>query len=77
MYLDVERIMCDAHVAHKLDHPVWMDQFGNEVQNKEDSYGCKVSTILTLPQCCIVMDEVGGDLNMLNDGHEGGTKYVT
>ena len=22
------------------------------------------------------MDEVGGDLNMLNDSHEGGTKYI-
>ena len=77
MYLDIERVMIDARVAHKLDTPVWVDKKGEVVENVEDSFGCQVHTTLTLPQCCIVMDEVGGDLNMLNDGHEGGTKYVT
>ena len=54
-----------------------MNESRDIVETEEQSYDCKVSTVLTLTQCCIVMDEVGGDLNMLSDGHKGGTKYVT
>ena len=67
----------DAHAAHKLHAPVWVNKKQEVVENVEDNFGCQVDTTLTLPQCCIVMDGVRGDLNMLNDSHEGRTKYVT
>ena len=77
MYLDIERILVDAKLASTLSEPTWMDQFGNIVESESESYGCKVSTQLHLPQCCIAMDEVGADLNMLNDGSIGGSKFLT
>ena len=76
MFDDVEKIMVDARVASRLPESVLMDKYSNVVDDVSKAYGCKVETSLDFPQCCIVMDEVGGDLNMLNDGHQGGTKYV-
>lgn len=70
MNLDIESVMVDAHVAHKLNTPVWVDNKGEIVKKGEDYFECKVHTTVTLSQGCIVMDKVGGDLNMLNDGHE-------
>ena len=62
--------------AHYLPQPTWMDQEGNCVDVTK-SFGCKVQAKLDLPQLCIVMDKVAGDLNMLNDGHQGRTKYIS
>ena len=44
---------------------------------EEDSVGCNISTKLVLPACCIVMDKVRNDLNMMNDGFTGGVKFLT
>ena len=63
-------------VATKLPNSLYMDKDANVVDDVAQSYGCKVETRLDLPQCCVVMDEVGGDLNMLHDGHQGGTRFV-
>jgi hypothetical protein len=38
--------------------------------------GMKVSTQLHHPDMCIVMDEVGCNINMTKDGHVNGTKFV-
>ena len=76
MYIDVEKILIEAKLASKVDQPVWKNK-QNITVDENDSYGCKVSTDLNLPQCCVVMDEVGSDLNMMNDGHLGGTKFIT
>ena len=76
MYYDIEKIMVDARVASRLPGSVWMDDKANIVDDVSESYGCKVDVELNFPQCCIVMDEVGGDLNMLNDRHQGGSKYI-
>ena len=77
MYLDIERMLIDANIATKLPSPSWMDENGIPTQSEDAAYGCKVSTQLDFPQCCIVMDEVGADLNMLNDGAIGGTKFIS
>ena len=76
MFDDIEKIMIDARVADKFSSPVYMNSKGDIVDNVQESFGCKVTTSLNLPELCIVMDEVGGDLNMLNDGHSGGAKYL-
>ena len=76
MYGNIKKIMIAAHVNSPFPGSVWMNKNGSIVDSVAKSYGCKVETSLNLPQCCVVMDEVGGDLNMLNDGHQGGTKFV-
>lgn len=76
MYDNLEKIMIDARVASRLPSPVYMDSNSNIVKDVAQSYGCKVNVGLNLPQLCITMDEVGGDLNMINNGHSGGTKYL-
>ena len=77
MYLDIERILVDTKLAHHLPEPVWMNNLGEVVQNHAKSDGCKVQVSLDIPQCCLVMDEVGSDLNMLNDGFIGGEKFLS
>ena len=72
----IEKIMIDACIASCLLTSVFMDKSANIVDDISDLFGCKLETKLNLPQCCIVMDEVGGDLNILHDGHQGGTRYV-
>jgi hypothetical protein len=75
MYVNVESHMVDAKVATKLDEPAWMDKDGNIV-SEEESVGMKVQTKLTHPDCCLAMDETGGDTSMISDGAAGGEKYV-
>jgi hypothetical protein len=75
MYDDVETEMVEAGVAIQLDHPIWMDEQGNTVP-ESDSKGFKVKVKLTIPDMCIVIDEVGSNLSMVKDGHVGGEKFV-
>jgi hypothetical protein len=75
MYEDIEEELIEAGLGVKLDPPVWMDENGNEVEEK-NSVGMKVQTRLMRPDMCIVMDEVGCNINMTKDGHVNGTKFV-
>jgi hypothetical protein len=75
MYVNVESHMVAAGAAVKLDSHKWMDKEGNEVEELE-SFGMKVETQLTHPHCCLVMDETGGDTNMMKDSASGGKKFV-
>jgi hypothetical protein len=75
MYDDVEEELVNAGLAVSLENPTWMDAKGNEVEEKK-AVGMKVSTKLTRPEMCIVMDEVGCNINMTKDGHVNGTKFV-
>ena len=79
MYIDVERMLCECKVACHIPSPMWVDKRGKEVgeNHMKLAYGCKVKTVLDLPQCCLICDEVGGDMNMLQDGAQGGTKYIS
>ena len=76
MYIDIERMLVESKLAITLPEPFWMNREGVRVEDVKESYGCKVQTDFTFPQCCIVMDEVGGDLNMMNDGFIGGKKFL-
>ena len=51
-----------------------MDEEGRVV-SKSDSYGMKVSTKLTHPYCCLVMDETGGETNIISGSAIAGTKH--
>ena len=77
MYLDIEKMLCDAQLATHLPTPVYMNAGGEEVEEVSHSIGCKVKVKLDLPQLCLVMDEVGDNLNMLNNGRFGGKKFLS
>jgi hypothetical protein len=75
MYDDVETEMIDAGIATKHPSPVSCDSEGKLV-DKIDGVGMKVKVKLNCPDMCVVLDEVGCNLNMTKDGHTGGTKFV-
>jgi len=39
-------------------------------------YGCQVTHQMDHLEYCIVMDKVGGNINMQGDGHIGGEKFL-
>jgi hypothetical protein len=75
MYEDIEEELVEAGLAEKLSSPIWMDENGKEVEEQK-AKGMKVQTRLSRPDMCIVMDEVGCNINMTKDGHVNGTKFV-
>ena len=52
MYIAVERMLCECKVARHIPSPMWVDKTGKEVGENDIklSYGCKVQTVLDLPQ---------------------------
>ena len=52
-----------------------MDREGTIVE-EASAFRCKCSHLLTHPEYCIVLDEVGGNINMKGDGHIGGDIYL-
>jgi hypothetical protein len=76
MYDNVEEEMLQAGVATKLAVPSYMDKDGNVTQDRKIIKGMKCRSELTKPDMCIVLDEVGSNLCMVNDGHIGGKRYV-
>jgi hypothetical protein len=76
MYDAIEDLLVnDAKIAIKLAEAVWMNEKGEEVSELE-SVGMKATIKITHPELGITLDEVGGNTNMMNDGHVGGTIHV-
>lgn len=77
MYNSIEDLLLvnDAKIAVMLPEPVWMNEKGEEVSEME-SVGMKVRIKITHPDLGITLDEVGGNTNMMNDGHIGGTLHL-
>ena len=48
MYNGVIAEFVDAGVAKERELPVWMDRFGNEMEER-DAFGCKVTHDILLP----------------------------
>ena len=67
--------MKEAGVAELLASPEWMDMEGKIVEEAA-AFGCKCSHRLCHPEYCLVLDEVGGNINMKGDGHIGGEMYL-
>lgn len=70
-----KELVDEAKGAVELDDPMWMNEKGEEVEEK-DAVGCKVTIDITQPEYCIVADEVGGDTCQLDDGHVGRERMV-
>ena len=75
MYTHNYTEMVEAGVVKLLDNPEWQNKKG-EIVNEVQVYGCQVTHQLDHPEYCVVMDEVGGNINMQGDGHIGGETFL-
>ncbi len=76
MYDIIYDEMIDAKIAKKMEVQIFMDQYGNEV-DESHRFGKKVDTEMTHPEYCIFGDETRCNTSMKTDGHIAGTKYIT
>ena len=76
MYNIIYEEMVDAGITEVVDEPVFLDNDGNIVVDESKAFGRKVTHKVTRPDMFFQFDETGGDTNMKNDGHYGGTKYM-
>ena len=67
--------MVESGIAKRLETPVWMDQNGNIVGEK-DALGKMVDYSLKHPECLVFVDEVGNNMNVKDDGRVGGEKKI-
>ena len=49
---------------------------GRDIVEEAAEFGCKCSHRLSHPEYCVVLDEVGGNMNMKGDGRIGGEIYL-
>ena len=66
MYTHNYTEMVEAGVAKLLDNPEWKNKKGESVSETQ-AYGCQVTHQMDQPEYCVVMDEVGGNINMQGD----------
>ena len=67
--------MVKANVAKLLDNLEWKNKKGESVSETQ-AYGCQVTHQMDQPEYCVVMDEVGGKINMQGDGYIGGETFL-
>ena len=68
MYTLVYAVMEEARLLSKLDHSVWMNVAGNQVETEEEAVGQKVTHVVKHSQYMMFVDEVGNNTNMKDDG---------
>lgn len=62
MYNHIIEELVDALLVEELHSPVWMNKDGTEVSER-NAHGRKVTHKITGPDYCLVMDELGGNIN--------------
>ena len=75
MYDEVAKEMVDAGIAVEFPVPVWMDRYGNIVE-EDFAYGCKVTHDVKRPANCFALDELGGNTSQKGDGQNAGQLFV-
>ena len=76
MYETVYDAMVEAKVARELDEPVWRDKSGNIITDRRHAYGRRSRYEITHPDYILFVDEVGGNMKVKGDGHNGGERFV-
>ena len=71
IYDEVMKEMVEAGVAVEFPAPVWMDHYGNVVE-EGFIYGCQVTHDVTRPEDCFGLDKLGGNTSQKGDGQNGG-----
>ena len=67
--------MIESGITKRLETPVWMDQNGNNMGEK-DALGKMVDHSLKHPEYLVFVDEVGNNANVKDDGRVGGEKKI-
>ena len=60
--------MEDSGLAKRREEAVWMDWSG-QIIRETDALGYKITHAFTRPYMCLVLDEVGGNIQMNVDVH--------
>ena len=71
MYKHIINEIVDAWLAVQLDEPVWMNCEGN-ICHESEAFGYKVQHKIIHPKFCFCGDEIGGNILMKGDRHNGG-----
>jgi len=75
MYTHIYDEMDLLAVTKKRDDLVWMDCSANIVE-EVDAFECKITHDFIRPSMCLVGDEVGGNITMTGDGHQGDQLFL-
>lgn len=75
MYDEVAKEMVDAGIAVEFPVPVWMDRYGNIVE-EDFAYGCQVTHDVKRPANCFALNELGGNTSQKGDGQNAGQLFV-
>ena len=76
MYDSIENELIEAKVMTILEELEWQDKDGNRVEFEPEAYGCKVTSKIYRLDIVIIVDEVGGNLDMTGNGYLGGEKLI-
>jgi len=76
MYKGVYKAMVDANVAIEVEEEVLVGLDGSIVETTEESVGRKTRYLLTRPEYCLYVDEVGCNTSQKSDGNVGGQKFI-
>ncbi len=71
MYKGVYAAMVDAKVAIQLEEEVFVKPDGTITEKEEESVGRKTKFLLTRPEYCLYVDEVGCNTSQKSDGNVG------
>ena len=67
--------MVSTGASEDLETPEWHDKT-EKVVEEADTYGCKVTHQLSYPELCVLLDEVGININNKKDGDIRGERYL-
>jgi len=76
MYKGVHAAMVDAQVAIELEEEVFVRMDGTITEHEGESVGKKTKFLLTKPEYCLYVDEVGCNTSQKADGNMGRQKFV-
>ena len=76
MYRGVYAALVNANVAIELEEEVFIKLDGTITEKEEESVGRKTRFVLTRPEYCLYVDEVGCNTSQKTDGNVGGQKFV-
>ena len=66
-----------SNVAIQNQNPIWMNMQGKAVSSEHDGYGMKVTTTITRPDVCLILDKCGCNLSQERDSMVGGELHLT
>lgn len=76
MYKHIEKVLLECDIAKKLPMPVWMDEYGQTVDDEMNAFGYKVTIDIHCPDMGIALDKCGWNILQEGDGNVGGELFL-